>query len=85
MRELLFAGAAVVAILVAVGIFRAPMKLALKLLVNTAIGFVLLVVINLLAPYTGISIGVNVLNALLIGVLGVPGVLLLFILRWILG
>jgi inhibitor of the pro-sigma K processing machinery len=65
-------------------VFRTPLKLALKLLANTLLGFLALWVTNLLAGVTGFSIGLNIWNALTVGILGVPGFVLLLLLRWIL-
>ena len=65
-------------------VFRTPLKLALKLLANTLLGFLALWVTNFLAGVTGFSIGLNIWNALTVGILGVPGFVLLLLLRWIL-
>ena len=54
-------------------VFSAPLKLAVKLLVNTLLGFLALWAVNAAAGVTGIALGVNVWNALVIGVLGLPG------------
>ena len=35
-------------------------------------------------PVTGISLGVNVFNALVVGILGVPGLVLLLLVQWVL-
>ena len=40
--------------------------------------------LNLTAALTGIRLGLNVFNALFIGVLGVPGFGLLLLLQWVL-
>ena len=40
--------------------------------------------LNLTAAVTGIRLGLNVFNALFIGVLGVPGFGLLLLLQWVL-
>lgn len=65
-------------------VFRTPLKLALKLLLNTLLGFLALWVVNLMAGITGFSIGLNIWNALTVGILGVPGFVLLLLLKWIL-
>lgn len=65
-------------------VFRTPLKLALKLLFNTLLGFLALWIVNLTATFTGFSLGLNIWNALTIGVLGVPGFILLLLLKWIL-
>lgn len=65
-------------------IFSAPLRLALKLLVNTALGFLALWAVNITAAFTGITLGLNLLNALLIGILGLPGLVLLLLTQWVL-
>ena len=71
-------------ILALIRVFRAPLRVALKVLVNTLLGFLALWVVNLTAGFTGIVLGFNVLNALLIGVLGVPGFVMLLLVQWVL-
>ena len=65
-------------------VFSAPLKLAVKLLVNTLLGFLALWAVNVTAGVTGIALGVNVWNALVIGVLGLPGFALLLLIQWVL-
>ena len=65
-------------------VFSAPLKLAVKLLVNTLLGFLALWAVNAAAGVTGIALGVNVWNALVIGILGLPGFVLLLLTQWIL-
>ena len=65
-------------------LFRTPLRLALKLLANTLLGFAALWVIRLTAPLTGITLGWNLFNALFIGVFGFPGFLLLLLAQWVL-
>jgi len=64
-------------------IFRAPLKTALRLLGNTVLGFLALWCVNLSASFTGIALGLNLWNALIIGVLGLPGFLLLLLAQWV--
>ncbi|MDR1620162.1 MAG: pro-sigmaK processing inhibitor BofA family protein [Clostridiales bacterium] len=57
-----------------------PMKWIGKLILNSLIGFVVLLIINFFGQFLfGFSIAVNFLNALIVGVFGVPGALLLII------
>ena len=65
-------------------VFSAPLRLALKLLVNTLLGFGVLWLINRTAALTGVSLGLNIWNALVIGVLGLPGFVLLLLVQWVL-
>ena len=65
-------------------VFRTPLRLALKLLCNTLLGFLALWVVCLTAGLTGITLGLNLWNALVIGVLGLPGFVLLLLVQWVL-
>lgn len=65
-------------------VFQAPLKVAVKLLANTLLGFLALWAVNLTAGITGLTLGLNLWNALVIGVLGLPGLGLLLLVRWIL-
>ena len=65
-------------------VFRSPIKLALKLLVNTLMGFGALWLVRLTAGFTGIALGLNLWNALIVGILGLPGFVLLLLVQWIL-
>ena len=79
--------AAVVAgflVIALIRIFQAPLKLAVRLLVNTLLGFLALWAVHLTAGITGITLGLNLWNALVVGVLGVPGFLLLLLVQWVL-
>ena len=65
-------------------VFKAPLQLALKLLCNTLLGFLALYIAGLTAPWTGITLGMNLWNALTVGILGVPGFVLLLLVQWVL-
>lgn len=65
-------------------IFRTPLRVALKLLVNTLLGFLALWGVRLTSGITGITLGLNPLNALVIGMLGLPGFILLLFIQWLL-
>lgn len=64
-----------------VQLFSAPLRLALKVLLNTLLGFAALFLLNLTAGVTGLSLGMNLFNALTVGILGVPGLALLLLLK----
>lgn len=65
-------------------IFSTPLRLTLRLLGNTLLGFLALWVVNLTTTFTGIALGLNLLNALVIGILGLPGFVLLLLVQWVL-
>ena len=54
------------------------------LLFRFVLGFLALWAVNITSAVTGIALGLNVLNALIIGILGLPGFLLLLLTQWIL-
>ena len=62
-------------------LFAVPLKLALKLILNTLLGFLALFLLGLTAPLSGFALGLNLFNALVIGILGVPGLVLLVLLQ----
>ncbi len=65
-------------------VFSAPLRVAVKLLANTLLGFLALWVVGLTSAVTGITLGLNLWNALVIGVLGLPGFCLLLLVQWVL-
>lgn len=71
-------------LLALIRLFRAPLRLALKLLTNTLLGFSALYLLNLTSAVTGLAIGLNLWNALTVGILGLPGLVLLLALQWVL-
>ena len=77
----LLAGFFIIALL---RVFSAPVRVALRLLLNTLLGFLVLWAVHLTAGITGITLGLNLWNALVVGVLGVPGFLLLLLVQWVL-
>ena len=71
-------------VVVCLRLFAAPLRLALKVAFNSALGFGAVWLLNLTTAVTGMSLGLNLFNALTIGVLGVPGLGLLLLLKWVL-
>ena len=59
-----------------------PLKWIGKLIISSIIGFIVLTVINLIGrALFGFTLPLNVVNALVTGIFGVPGVILLVILK----
>lgn len=61
-----------------------PIKYLIKLIINGIIGGILLLLVNLLGGFIGIHIAINPLTAVIAGFLGVPGVILIIILQYLL-
>ena len=64
-------------------ILKGPMKLALKVFLHALMGFVFLFIFNFLGAWVGLNIPMTWPSAIVTGVLGVPGVVLLLILQLI--
>lgn len=66
-------------------IFLFPIKKILKLVFNTIIGGAIIYIINLVGANFGFHIGLNIITSLVVGILGIPGAILLIILKFIIG
>ena len=71
-------------VVVCLRLFAAPLKLARKVVVSSALGVGALWLLNLATTVTGLSLGLNIFNAAVIGILGVPGFGLLLLVQWVL-
>ena len=65
-------------------IFIWPLKSILKLIFNSILGGVLIYIINLVGMNFEFHIGLNLLTSVIVGLLGIPGAILLIILKIIL-
>lgn len=65
-------------------VLLAPLRIVLKLVYNALIGGIVLVILNFFGSHLGLSIAVNPITALLVGFLGVPGIIILFVVKYIL-
>ena len=65
-------------------LLRKPLKMVLRVVLNSALGFGALWLLNLTGGVTGIALGLNIFNSLTVGILGVPGLFLLLLLQWVL-
>lgn len=54
----------------------APLKKILKLMINSIIGGLILMLINILGAGFGIAIPINMITALIAGLLGLPGIVM---------
>lgn len=61
-----------------------PMKIIIKLVINGLIGGLVIFVVNLIGANFGFMIDLNWITALIVGFLGVPGVVIVTILQFIL-
>lgn len=66
-------------------IFILPIKLILKLVFNSILGILMLLIINLVGKMWSFHIGINFITSITIGILGVPGAVCLVIIRLLIG
>lgn len=52
--------------------------------VNGFLGLAALLAVNISSEATGLHLGFNVFNGLIAGILGIPGVVLLLLVQWVL-
>lgn len=64
-------------------LLKKPLGLAFKLLLHAISGFVFLFIFNILGSFFEISLGFNWFNAIITGTLGIPGVVLLLLMRYL--
>lgn len=72
--------ACIIGIIIIGKIFIVPIKIIVKIVMNSILGAILLCIINLIGAIWGLHIGVNAITALIVGILGIPGAILLTIL-----
>ena len=61
-----------------------PIKIIVKLIFNGILGGIFLLLFNLIGGLIGLSLVVNPVTAITVGILGVPGLILLLILNQVL-
>ena len=81
LQQMLIYAAVLVLMIIAVKLFSAQIKFLIRLLINSLIGVAFLLIFNFLGAYTGVIIGVNIFTALITGLLGIPGFVMLLILK----
>ena len=62
-------------------IFIVPIKKILKLIFNSILGEVVIYVINMIGANFGFHVGLNIVNSVIIGLLGLPGAVCLIIVK----
>lgn len=79
--EILYFTLALVGLYLIVKFFSWPIKMLVKLIINGVLGVVLLLLVNFVGGYFGLSIGINAVTALIAGFFGVPGVIFLIVFK----
>lgn len=66
-----------VVIYIGAQVIMKPVKLLWKVILNSAIGLVLLILVNYISARFGFVLPINVITVLVAGFLGIPGIVLL--------
>ena len=66
-------------VILVIRLFKKPIRFLFKLLFNTILGYIALILINHFGMYVGLSLPITLLRAVIVGFLGVPGVILLLL------
>ena len=77
-------GAALFLLSLSFKLLKKPLAWILKFLLHAAMGYAFLFLFNFVGAWVGLSLGLNWFNAAVAGVLGVPGVILLLLIKYLL-
>ncbi|NLG80837.1 MAG: pro-sigmaK processing inhibitor BofA [Firmicutes bacterium] len=64
-------------------ILYVPLKIMFRLTYNAIIGGLVLWLVNLVVGFFGLSVAINPVTALIAGLLGIPGVVLIMALKYV--
>lgn len=65
-------------------LLRRPVARLLRLALRSSVGLAVLALFSQIGHLIGVHLGVNLVNALVLGLLGLPGFGLLLMLQWVL-
>lgn len=72
---------ALIVLYIVLKIIAAPVKIIIKLMINAFVGGVVLFLINLVGAGFGFVLNITWLTSLIVGIFGVPGVVLVILLQ----
>ncbi len=72
---------ALIVLYIVLKIIAAPVKIIIKLMINAFVGGVVLFLINLVGTGFGFALNITWLTSLIVGIFGVPGVVLVILLQ----
>ena len=64
-------------------IFIVPIQKIIKIIINSILGGILIYIINLIGANFGFHIGLNVITSIIVGTLGLPGAIILILIKLI--
>lgn len=66
-------------------IFILPLKTILKFILNSVVGGIIIFIVNLIGRFWNFHIGLNILTSIIVGILGVPGTILVIMIKLLIG
>ena len=72
----------IILIIVIGNIFKIPFLKILKLIINSILGGVLIFFINIIGTTWNIHIGLNLVTSIFVGLCGIPGAILLLVIKF---
>ena len=72
-------------IFIAGKIFILPLKTILKFILNSGVGGIIIFIINLIGGFWNFHIGLNIFTSIIVGILGVPGTILVIMIKLLIG
>ena len=65
-------------------VFIVPLKTIFKFILNSILGGIIIFIINIIGGYFGFHIGLNIITSIIVGVLGIPGAILVILIKLLL-
>ena len=81
---IVLSGAALFLLSLSFALLKKPLAWLLKFLLHAAMGYAFLFLFDFVGAWAGVSLGLNWFNAAVTGVLGVPGVIVLLLIKYLL-
>lgn len=66
-------------------VFIVPLKTIFKFILNSVIGGIIIFIINFIGGFFNFHIGLNIITSIFIGLLGIPGVVVVILIKLLLG
>lgn len=66
-----------------VWLFGKSIKILFKFILNSIIGYIFLLIFNFFGSIFGLTLHLDIINAFIAGVFGIPGIIILLILKYV--
>lgn len=69
-------------VLLAFGALFAPIRMGIKMLLHMCFGFLGLIICHIFGNLIGVTVGINLVNTIVVAIFGPAGLVLLLLLSW---